>query len=486
MPITRKHQIAAKLETAEGTDIWGGSPPASTDVVRVYDPQVQDSTEFDDTVPSGASLSRDYQAVGRQGRSMTFGADFVGNNTGATDTLKRNAVPPWDAFVRASSTKRVDMTLATGTVTAGPFYPGEKVGDASWAGSPTNWGIAANDGVGGLFIVPIVGDFGSATAVYGQASGASIGTATIDTTEGLAYLPDSLQTVAVNLTVAGWSAATPSDGDVLLIKRSGEQVGSCRIVTIGDPALVSLVYGSIANGDELHAADGSYATAEASAAVVAVNSPSISIYSNLDGEARRLLGGRGDFTLGGETGKVLKFAFTMQGSPDDEVDELQIAGVSLSTLAAPKFAGAIFSVGYDRDAALDSPTGTAAHFGTCIPAKSIEFAPGNSIEDRRGQCAASGVISARVVDRDPQLTIEFEKVGVGAFDWKRIMRRGVAVRLGFVIGTAVGNRVGIVLPSCQVVEVTDGEADGLATNQVTLRPRRLREAGDDEFALIKY
>lgn len=486
MPVTRKHQLAAKIETGEGTDAWGGSAPSASDVVRVYDPQVQDSQEQDDTTPSGASLSKDFTSPGRATRQFTFGADFVGNTTGADASAKRNALPPWDGFVRACGMKRVDVTRATGTVTAGPFYPGERVAATSWAGTPTIWGVALTDGVGGLQIAPIQGSWSGITTVYGERSGASIATATVDTTEGSAYLPDTLQTVSVNLTVAGWSSTVPVAGDVVLIYRGGEQVGSALVVTAGDPIILSVLYRGVQDGDELHTADGSVATAEASGAVLAVNSPSISLYSNLDGEARRLLGGRGDFTLGGETGKPFKFAFTFGGAPNDAVDALQVAGVSLATLSAPKFAGALFAVGYDRDATLAVPTGTPAYVSTCIPAKSVELAIANSTEDRRDQCSPNGVLSSRVTDRGPQLTIEFEKVGVHAFNWQKLRSLGLSVHVGMVLGTVDGNRVAIVAPACQVMEVSDGEADGLATNSVTLALRRLREAGDDELILAKF
>ena len=487
MPINRKHQIAAKIETAEGVDAWGGSAPDAADVVRVNDPTVQDAQEQDDSTPSGASLSKDFTSPGRATRSMTFGADFVGNTTGADDDARRNAVPPWDGFVRACGTKRVSLAAATGTVSSGPFFVGERVGSTVWSGgTPAVWGLAANDGVGGLYIVPIVGSWTGITTVFGEQSLATIGTATLDVTGGLAYLPDTQQTVSVDLTVGGWSGAAPSAGDVILIYRSGSQVGSAVVITAGDPIVLSVLYRNVQDGDTLTTATGSTATVEASGAVTALNSPSISVYSNLDGEERRLLGGRGDFTLGGETGKPLKFAFTLGGSPTTAVDALQVAGVSLATLSAPKFAGAIFGMGYDRDATIAVPTGTPDYVDTCVPAKSIELATGNTNEDRRDHCAASGILSSRVTDRDPQITVEFEKVGVHAFNWGQLRTLGTPLRIGFVIGTVAGNRVGFVANRCQVLETSDGEADGLATVQVTLALRRIREAGDDEFAITKF
>jgi hypothetical protein len=38
----------------------------------------------------------------------------------------------------------------------------------------------------------------------------------------------------------------------------------------------------------------------------------------------------------------------------------------------------------------------------------------------------------------------------------------------------------MVAPVCQVTEVQLGDSDGIATMDVTIRPRRINESGDDE------
>ena len=55
------------------------------------------------------------------------------------------------------------------------------------------------------------------------------------------------------------------------------------------------------------------------------------------------------------------------------------------------------------------------------------------------------------------------------------------MRVGFVLGTTAGNVMTIVAPVCQVTEVQLGDSDGIATFDVTIRPRRINESGDDEI-----
>lgn len=479
MPIRRKHQIAAKLETSEGSDPWGaGVAPSASDVLTVYEPDVQDAVELTERQVAGASLSRGFDTVGTQTRTVTFRSDLVGNVTGATDDDKRNAVPPFDALLRASGFDAVSLTRVAGTVSAGPFYIGERIGSANWSGgTPANWGYAANAGDGGeLFVIPIAGTISAATDVYGEQSGASILAGTIDATGGVGYVPDSQKTVLVG--VGAWSSGAPSVGDVLRILdgTTGELKGSCQVVALGAPLTLAIFYGSIDAADDLETPTGSTA---AVSTVVAGASPSLAIFSNLDSLERRTLGARGDFSLSAEVGNVFEFSWTFNGSAVAPTDSIQISGVSLDALQGPRFQGATLGIGYDRDGAGD-------FFDTCLPVKSVELAPGNSIENRRAPCSTTGLQGASLIDRDPTLSIDVEQVGVGAFDWIGALTGATPVRFGLVIGTEVGNRVGIVIPNGQVTEVSDGEADGLAIHSVTIKARRVREAGDDELAIFKF
>lgn len=483
MPTARIHQIAAKLETQEGVDPWGPSTaPAVSDVLTVFEPSVGGGVAFNERRIAGASLSRGFDSPARETRQVTFRSDLVGNTTGGSADAKADALPPFDPLIRACGFQRVKALKCTGTYT-GAFYGGERVGNAAWSGSPTAWGIAINAASSGtLFVVPIVGDLTGAATLHGEASGATLG-ATLAVTEtggGQAYAPQSLKTVLVE--TGAWST-DPSVGDVVVIKRSGEQVGSALIVELdttvsSESAVLAIWYGGVANADELETEDGYTATIDADPVVQA--GPSVAIYSNLDGLERRTLGARGDFSLAAESGQIPEFSWTFSGGAVTPRDSTLVSGVSLTPLQGPRFQGAYVGIGYDRN---NDGTG---FFDTPLPIKGFDFAAGVTTEDHRNPTAASGIDSANVTDRDPRISFDVDMVGVHGFDWFGLQSNGRPVRIALVLGTEPGNRVAVIVPNGQVVEVTDGEADGLATHSVTIAARRIQEAGDDELWICKF
>lgn len=482
MPLNRKHQIAIKAEAAEGADPWGGGAPAATDVIEVFEPAVSDATEFQDRAPAGASLSRPLDTPGRQSRSITFESDMVGNTTGGTPTIKRNALPPWDKLILAAGFKFVGITELTAAVVGGPFIAGERVEKDA-----TNFGIALNaaDAAGGvLYAVAIEGSLTSATTITGISSGATMATPTSQTA-GRAYLPTSEKSISVDLTVAGFTPGSPSVGDVLIFKRAGLLIASGQLLDATDPITVNQFFGpAILNLDTIEDGAGNSAVVDTGAGT-ALNGISIGVYSNLDSLARRMFGSRGGFTLTGEPGQGLSFAWSFQGTGPDPIDEGQVAGVSLPSLRASRWQGATADVGYDRDQLLEPPTSTPDDFAVCIPIKSIEVDPTNTIEDRRDPCEATGAGGSSVTDRDPVVTLELDQIGLLAFDWFRLLSKGVPMHFGTFWGSEAGNQMAIAGNQFQVVELADGEADGLATHTVTLKGRRIREAGDDELVIAK-
>lgn len=481
MPLTKKHQLAIKLETGEGVDAWGGSAPSASDVIRATSPQVQDSAELQEEDTAGSSLDSDFASVGRESGSITFGSQLVGNVTGATDDSKRNALPPWDALARACGLARVSLIRATGTF-SGKFRIGERVAGSAWAGSPTVWGLCmnpANTAAGEIFVCPIEGNLSAATAFYGEQSGATCTSAVLDTTGGVGYRPESVKSVLIDITAGGWSGSTPAAGDVLVVIRSSVQVGSCLILTAGDPLLAAVFYGDVQAGDTLSTDGGSTATVD-TAGATASGIPSLSVYSNLDSRERRILGARGTMTLGGGADEILKWAWNLTGTPTPPVDATQIAGASLSSLQGPRFRAAAVQMGYDRNG-----DGTG-YFDTALPLKSFSLDMGNTIEARRDPTAATGTRGANLTGRAPKVTIDPEQVGVYPFDWALVRRTAIALRLGLMLGTEVGNRLSIAIPRGQVESRADGDDTGLALDQVSIVCRRIRDAGDDSLVIAKF
>lgn len=475
MPSPKIHQIAAKLETNEAVDAWGGGAPSASDLVRVTEVTLSGSLEQEEAVTSGATLSTDFSSPGIETRSIQFKTQLVGNVTGADADAKRNALPAWDLFAKAAGWRRSSLLRITGTFT-GPFFIGERIAAAAWAGSPAAWGIAMSEGGSELYVAVVEGDISAGSTFYGEESGSQITTATVDATGGVCYSPVSSVLLSVDLTAGGWSASSPAAGDVVRVLRSGQQIGSCRVVTVADPLIVQLYYGSFVAGDVLETAAGSQATVDTAASVF-TQGGSLSIWSNRDGLARRLIGSRGDVTISGEPGKIPSMAWQFDGGASAEVDAALLSTTNLSNLAGPRWVSGRVHMGYLRG---------ASYFNTGIPLKRFEVRPGFTREARTSPLSATGVDGYDLSGRNAQISFDVEQVGVVAFDWFGARRAATATRIGFGFGSDVGNRFGIAVPRGQIMEIADAESGARATHSVTINARRIREAGDDEILIAKF
>jgi hypothetical protein len=68
----------------------------------VFEPDLSDDVEIQDRVPAGPTLSRDFAAVGRQTREITFRSDFRGSG----DTTFTVDEPEWGKLIKSCGYKR--------------------------------------------------------------------------------------------------------------------------------------------------------------------------------------------------------------------------------------------------------------------------------------------------------------------------------------------------------------------------------------------
>ena len=473
MPVNRKQQLLAKIETSEGTS----ASPAGSDAILVFDPALSDTIDVLDRVPSGASLSRDFAPVGRQTRTVTFRSDFRGSGdaslSGGIDA------PDWQKLLFSCGYRAGTMqSVVLGAVTGIGFQLGEIVTQSSGtirgvvvgiynsAGSLTPIHIATASG-NVLVVAKVTGTF-TAAATDGASSGSTSTASAVSAVPGILCQPTSTKSIAV--TAAAWSGTAPAAGAVVTIESpAGTPVGAMQLLVDNGSTMVdfsaSLLYGTALATYTLRAADGTSTTTITTAAQSLT--PSLTIRHNLDGRQRDLLGARGDFTLEGEVGQPMQFSWTFSGDIGTTVDAAAVTTSGLSTVRPPRLLGAFCTYGY----------GSGIHR---IPTKRVSFAQGNSVNPNLDANRAGGATGSNITDRDPAFTVTVDAIH-GGFDWEAIRNSGQTMRVGFVLGTTAGNVMTIVAPVCQVTEVQLGDSDGIATFDVTIRPRRINESGDDEI-----
>jgi hypothetical protein len=291
--------------------------------------------------------------------------------------------------------------------------------------------------------------------------------------EGVGYQPTSEKLINI-VTSGAWSGAAPAAlGEVLKVENpAGTQVGAVQIIVNNSGFTdvdVTLLFGTIANGNTLRSAGGG--TQTIGTGPTQTKTPSLTIRHNLDGRQRDLLGARGDFTVEGEVGQPLQFSWTFSGDIGTTVDAPAVATSGLSTIRPPRLMGAFCLYGLGAEVFR-------------ITTKRVSFANGGSVNPNLDANRTGGATGSNITDRDPAFTISVDQTH-SAFDWEAARNNGTTVRAAFLLGTAAGNMIALVAPICQVTEVTQGDADGIATFDVTLRPRRVLEAGDDEVFLVQ-
>lgn len=473
--LKRKQQILTKIETVEGTP----ESLSSGDAVLVYDPEApKDDVNFLSRVPAGPTLSRQNTPPGLTTRALTFKEDFRGSGAIAT-------APSFGRHLRTCAHREIGLVRLT--LTGMSSTERIQVGELVQQGSTAIRGMCLTDlsGVNGdIVVMMIAGTFTATSTLTGEsgAASATIG-AVSSTNEGFGYVPDSARLVQWNS--GAWSASTPSGtGVVLDIQRGGFVVGSVQVTALGTGSSWvagvqgQLLWGSMLNADVL--TDGTN-SATLSANPTQIRMPSLTIGANLDGFNRVLSGVRGNFTLEGSGGEPLVFSYEWRGRAASHGSALQLATSGLSTIRAPRLFQAFCGIGY------------GSQFYR-MPVKSIQLTPANTIGNRLDANAAGGLQGTQVTDRDPTITIEVDQLGMG-FDW--LTRRNLEqnVRFGAVLGgdgsgswagRTAANTMVLAAANCQVVEVSDGDQDGFATVQVTLRPRSIQESGDDEYCLAGY
>lgn len=476
MPIQRKQQVLAKIEISEGVS----SSPGANDAVQIFDPQISDDIEVQDRAPAGPTLSRDFAPIGRQTRQITFKTDFRGS--GDTNPAGGITEPEFARFLKSTGWKLGNLLNVTisSAITGTGFQVGEALVDGS------NMGIIVGILVGGvpvyrtttnpstLVVAMVNGTYGATPLAVAGASSLSGSTASaIAAYDGRCYQPTSQKITRIQ--TAAWSGGTPAAvGETLRVENPvGVIVGAAQLI-VGSGGFtdiqVTMLFGTVANGYTLRNAAGT-GTAVINVDPEQILTPSTTINHNLDGWRRDLLGGRGDFSLEGESGQPMQFSWTFTGDLGPTQDQAQISTSGLSSIRPPRLLGALCVYGLGGDAVR-------------LPTKRISLANGGTVSPNLDANRAGGSTGSNVTDRDMAISVTVDAVN-GGFDWEKAMRDSVPVRAAFVLGTVLGNVLSIVGPQCQVTEVTPGDADGIATLDITLRPRRIFESGDDELYITQ-
>ena len=172
--LTRKRQLAAKIETVEGT----AEVLAATDArLLVYDPKVAFNVAMFDRNPARPSFSNIGKAPGKRTAAIGYKLELKGSGVAAT-------VPEWGKLLQAcgfgvSTLKSMNI----GAITNGPLQHGETITGTTSAAKGRVVINTANGATAILFVV-VSGTFVSAEVITGGTSTATATTSSVPATVG--------------------------------------------------------------------------------------------------------------------------------------------------------------------------------------------------------------------------------------------------------------------------------------------------------------
>ena len=187
----------------------------------------------------------------------------------------------------------------------------------------------------------------------------------------------------------------------------------------------------------------------------------------MDGVETTLFGSRATGTFGaGGVGQIGYLNFTFNGQAAAPGDQPLLTGTSVPNIVPETFLSAAVTAGSGADL-------------LCVDAFSLDF--GNTLGRRNCANQANGIISYRITERLPLITIDPERdleANVPFFT-----NFDAATQFGFnaLIGQTAGTRARVIAGRCQYSELAGADREGIATLNATLRPAATTSDGDDEY-----
>ena len=195
------------------------------------------------------------------------------------------------------------------------------------------------------------------------------------------------------------------------------------------------------------------------------NQDSVTLHYFVDGIRHVVSGVRGSFSLNLEVGQIPQISFSLSGLYTAPTDQSN-ASPSYLALVPETVVGAGLTIG-SLDTSLVAVTAVSADLG-------------NAVNPRDDIQAASGRKAFIITGRDPTGSVDPDAETLANFnpytDWENA--NDVALAVG--IGSALGKRVRVVMPTTQYTELPYGDRNGIVTYQLGFRAK----GSDDELLIL--
>jgi len=179
--LTRKRQLAAKIEAVEGT---AETLAAADAKLLVYNPKVSFDVAMSERNPARPSFSNIGKIPGKRPAGLSFRIELRGSGTAAT-------APEWGKLLQACGFGvNALKSMNIGAITNGPFQHGETITGGTSAAKGRVVINTAN-GAAAILFVTVSGTFVSAEVITGGTSTATATTSSVPATVGNEFKPIS-------------------------------------------------------------------------------------------------------------------------------------------------------------------------------------------------------------------------------------------------------------------------------------------------------
>lgn len=215
--LTRKRQLAAKFEAAEGT---AETLVAADAKLLVYEPKVSFDVAMFERNPARRSFSNLGKTPGKRTGGISYKLELRGSGAATT-------VPEWGKLLQACGFGvSVLKSMNIGAVTNGPFQHGETITGGT-SGATGRVVITTPNGSAAIMVVVVTGTFQSGEAITGGTSTASATTSSAPSAIGneLKLISDSIPSLTQGSYEDGIRKLIKgSRGNVKLSFKTGEPV----------------------------------------------------------------------------------------------------------------------------------------------------------------------------------------------------------------------------------------------------------------------
>lgn len=484
MPFTRRHQVYAVPETAEGVY----SAPTPGGLRLVHAPTVTPEYEGHERNIVAESLSMEASEIGRQLLNWNFEVDF--GSAGSVGSPAVPVIPLWALFLKSCGMqerriKSLKIAGTTPTITNTITHGTEIVGGTSGARGRvigTYTGVTHTkvfyepmDGVGAAAANLL--HFAAAelvSSVEAPAGSFTTDAADLEQDEGYVYKPSD-HIVWTATTTGAWGVRIPEPLESIL----GATSAAWGMLVRPVDALVGAtliryepLFGALA-AEVIATNIAPFATNTLATVGAPQSNYTLSLASIIDNHLFSARGVRGNWKIDAKSGEPMRLAFEMKGIEQGILNLPSHMFNAPTITSAHRFSSANFSV-----AAL------------AMRIQQLSFDLGASVAIREDPNFAHGAMSYRVTGRDPGGSIDPELSNLTAHDfwarWAAATVNFAKVRIGTAetaLGTSlhnVGSTLWLDIPNAQYDPVTIGDREGVATAAAAFKARRSLWYGEDE------